>query len=411
MAFFKITYKIGKKRTSTVIEAPNKAAAMQEFFDSGKGILIKIEKTGKPFKLIFQELDEKFQNPIKERSVNLEALISILDQIAVMLDAGLPLNYVIAEASRNQDDKMIKAIFDQILQDIEGGKGFYAAASRYRQQLGPITLSMIRLGEETGQLAESLKHLTSILQNIVENRRKFKKATRYPIFIMIAMIIAFTVVTIFVIPQFKSFFVESKMELPLPTIFLLWLENTIRVYGPYILASAVGIFVAIATGYKKSEKVKLWLDKLLLKIAIIGKATLYAMISRFTYVFMVLTEAGIPMIDALEIAQNIIDNAYIKERIKLVAASIEEGRSLYQGFEDTQLFENMVVEMVKAGETSGSLGKMLQKSSKVYQDKFNYIVDNIATLIEPILIMAIAGFVLTLALGIFLPMWNMVNLT
>ena len=410
MAYFKIAYKLGKKRNSIVIEAPNKTAAMEAFFAKQIGIFISIKKVGKPFSWYFKELDEKFQNPIKDKPVKLQELIAILDQIAVMLDAGLPLNFVLSEAVKTQKDKMLKAIFENIMQDIEGGKGFYAAASRYRRQLGPITLAMIRLGEETGQLAESLQHLTSILQNIYENRQKFKKATRYPLFIMTAMIIAFTIVTIFVIPQFKSFFESANMELPLPTIFLLWLESSLRNYGPYILAGAFMIFVTIAYLYKTNERVHLFLDRTLLRIIIIGKATLYAMISRFTYVFMVLTEAGIPMIEALNIADEIVENRYIKKQITRITEAIEEGRSLYQGFEDTQLFENMVVEMVKAGETSGALGKMLQKASNVYQNRFNYIVDNIATLIEPILIAAIAGFVLTLALGIFLPMWNMVNL-
>jgi general secretion pathway protein F len=149
---------------------------------------------------------------------------------------------------------------------------------------------------------------------------------------------------------------------------------------------------------------------MLLKIYIIGKATLYAMVSRFVYVFQVLVEAGIPMIDALRIAEKIIDNSYLKKAIAKIPTAIEEGKSLNQGFEDAELFENMVVEMIKAGEMGGGLDKMLVKVSKIYKDRFDYIVDNIATMIEPILIMAIAGFVLVLALGIFLPMWNMVDL-
>jgi general secretion pathway protein F len=144
---------------------------------------------------------------------------------------------------------------------------------------------------------------------------------------------------------------------------------------------------------------------------IIGKATFFAMISRFVYVFEILVKAGIPMIEALKIASEIVDNSYIKQRIDLISSSIEEGRSLHQGFEDTKLFENMVIEMIKAGEAGGGLDKMLSKVSKIYKSRFDYLVDNIATLIEPILIAAIAGFVLTLALGIFLPMWNMVDLT
>ena len=410
MQYFSITYKRGKKKASIVIEASNKIDAMEQFYDQGLGVLVKIRKVGKPFAFRFKELDAKMANPIKNRPANMEKLIAILDQIAVMVDAGLPLNMVLAESIKTQDDKMLQMIFSNILADIEGGKGFYESAATYKVQLGNLTLSMIKLGEETGTLADSISHLTKILQDILDNRKKFKKATRYPIVIMFAMGIAFTVVTIFVIPQFRAFFESSKMELPLPTQFLLWLEHALTTYGLYILAGGVSIFIAMSYFYAKNEKVRFFLDKFILKIMIIGKATLYAMISRFIYVFRILVEAGIPMMEALAIASEIVDNSYIRKKIDLIPAAIEEGRSLYQGFEDSGMFENMLVEMIKAGETGGGLDKMLTKVSKIYKDRFDYIVDNISTLIEPILIAAIAGFVLTLALGIFLPMWNMVDL-
>ena len=410
MNYFKIAYRAGKKHKSIVIEAANKIEAIEKFYDLNMGVMKRVQKTGKPFSLIFKELDQKFQNPIKNKPANTEKLIAIFDQIAIMVDAGLPLNYVLGESVRTQSDPMLKAIFQNIVTDIESGQGFYNAALPYKQQLGFISLAMIQLGEETGSLAESLIKLTTILQNILDNRKKFKKATRYPLFIMVAMGIAFSVVTLFVIPQFKAIFESTQMVLPLPTQFLLWLEYALRMYGPYIVGFAIALAVGINSMYKKSEKVRYFLDRLLLKIYIIGKATLYAMMSRFIYVFQVLVEAGIPMIDALRIAEKIIDNSYLKRAIAKIPTAIEEGKSLNQGFEDTELFENMVVEMIKAGEMGGGLDKMLVKVSKIYRDRFDYIVDNIATMIEPILIMAIAGFVLVLALGIFLPMWNMVDL-
>ena len=410
MKYFRINYKVGKKRDSIVLQAENKIIAMQNFFQMKIGVLVKIQESSKPLQITYEEYISKFKNPIKNRRVNTEKLIALLDQIAIMLDAGLPLNYVLAESVKNQKDAMLKAIFLKINNDIEGGKGLYNSALMFKEQLGFITLSMFKLGEETGQLAESITHLTSILQNIVDNRNKFKKATRYPIVIIVAMAIAFTVVIIFVVPQFKSFFEQSNMQLPLPTRFLLWTEHAINAYGPYILASGIIIFILINTLYKKNERVRLFLDRLLLRIFIIGKATLNAMISRFMYVFKVLVDAGIPMLEALNIASDIIENSYLKSKISKISSSIEEGKSLYQGFEETGLFENMIVEMIKAGEIGGGLEKMLTKITKIYKDRFDYIVDNIATLIEPILIAAIAGFVMVLALGIFLPMWNMVDM-
>ncbi len=410
MRYYKIVYKRRKKRFSVVIEAENRALAMQKFFDLKLGVLIKISETSKPFSFYLKEIQEKINDPIKGRRVDIETLISIIDQISIMIDAGLPLNIALAETVKTQEDRMLKAIFTQIMEDIEGGKSFFEAAKRFKKQLGFLTLSMIRLGEETGTLPESLNHLSKILQAILDNRRKFKKATRYPLFVMFAMMISFVIVIVMVIPQFKQFFEETKMELPLPTKFLLWLEHSVVTFGPYILISALTVFFTLLIFYSKNEKVRLFLDKWLLKVYIIGEATLYAMVSRFIYVFRVLVEAGIPMIDALKIASEIVENSYIKKELEKISLAIEEGRTLYNGFEDSRLFENMVVEMIKAGEIGGGLGKMLGKVSKIYQDRFDYIVDNIAALIEPILIAAIAGFVLTLSLGIFLPMWNLVNL-
>ena len=410
MKYFKIEYKLGKKRSSIVIEATNKIEAIEKFFEMELGVLLKIKETSRPLEHSFQSLLKKYQNPIGRGRVNQEKLIALLDQMAIMLDAGLPLNYTLSEVTKHQDDKALKAIFEKVLNDIESGKGFYDSLLPYEKQLGKLTVAMIQLGEETGQLAESITHLTDILQDILDNRKKFKKATRYPLIIVTAMGIAFSIVTIFVIPQFKSIFESTKMELPMPTRFLLWLEYSLRVYGPYILAGAVIIAVIIAYFYKKNDNIHMLLDKLILKIYIIGKATFFAMISRFVYVFSVLVKAGIPMLEALRIASGIIDNVYIKQKVDRIASAIEEGKSLNQGFEETELFENMVVEMIKAGETGGGLEKMLQKVVKIYKDRFSYIVDNIATLIEPILLGAIAGFVMMLALGIFLPMWNMVDM-
>ena len=407
MKYFLIRYKIGKRRDSIVIEAPNKVEAIKEFLNRQIGVMIDIIEIGEPLSWKIRKIVAKIKNPIKNRPVDMERYIALLEQLSVMLDAGLPLNFALSEVAKNEADPMLKAIFTQIYEDIESGKSLYEAAKRFQKQLGTLSISMFRLGEETGALAEEIAHLATILQEILDNRRKFKKATRYPLFIIVAMSIAFVVVTLMVIPQFESFFKESQMELPLPTLFLLWLEHALKEYGPYILVGAFVTMGVISWLYSRNEKVRLFLDRVILKVFIIGKATYYAMISRFLYIFRVLHDAGIPMIDAIDIALEIVDNSYLRSKIRQIPAAVEEGRSLYQGFAQTGLFENMVLEMIRSGEVGGGLSRMLKKAQKIYKDRFDYIVDNIATLIEPVLIAAIAGFVLTLALGIFLPMWNL----
>jgi general secretion pathway protein F len=198
-----------------------------------------------------------------------------------------------------------------------------------------------------------------------------------------------------------------KAELPFPTRMLLWIENAITTYGPYIVGGGITLSVVFSNMYKTSEKLALKTDQLMLKIYIIGIVTKFAMLGRFVYIFNILVKSGIPIVEALNAAVGVVDNKYMKLQLTEISKAIEEGRSLYDGFEASGFFESMILQMLKAGEEAGALGKMLDKITRYYSKKYNNIIDNVSTMIEPILVGAIAGFVLMLALGIFLPMWNM----
>ena len=268
---------------------------------------------------------------------------------------------------------------------------------------------MIELGEQTGMLAESFRDLAQILSEIQKNREKLKSATRYPVFILIAMSIAFAIVILFVIPPFKGIFDQIGSDLPLATKLLLWLEWFLETFGLYILALGIIAAVVVNYMYRKYEKVRYILDKFLLKVYIVGDVIEYAMLGRFLYSFERLTTAGVPLMDALDTALGVIDNFYMKEQLLKIKSSIAEGRGLASGFKESKLFENMIVQMISSGENSGNLSRMLEKATNYYRSKYLNIVDNISTLIEPILIAGIAGFVATLAFGIFMPMWSMAS--
>ncbi|WP_236619559.1 type II secretion system F family protein [Lebetimonas sp. JH369] len=290
---------------------------------------------------------------------------------------------------------------------MRAGLSLSESVKKFEKDLGTLSTAMVSLGEETGDLARAMHDLSQILSEILENRKRLKKATRYPVFIIFAMMIAFVVVILFVIPPFKSLFASLHTELPLPTRFLLWIEYAFEQYGLYVLAGAIIIFGILTYIYNTSEKARLKMDKFMLKIYIVGPVIKLAMIGRFIFVMQRLIDAGIPIINAVEIALNIVDNRFIYKRLILIKNSIQMGGTVKQGFVESGLFENMIIQMIAAGEESGSLVLMLQKASNYYLNKYRYIVDNIAALIEPVLIAAIAGFVFTLALGIFLPMWNL----
>ena len=410
MKFFQIRYKVGRNKSSTVISATHKIDALQNFRDKSLGVPLGVREISEPFSLKWERFKNRFTSPIKNRRVKEEIYIAFLDQLATMLDAGMPINLCLAESISDTPDPMLHAIFTEVLHDIESGQSLSMALSRFQPQLGALSLSMFQLGEQTGTLSIAITKLSAIIQQIYSNRQMLKKATRYPVFIIIAMAIAFTVVITFVVPQFQAFFEESSMELPFPTKLLLWTEHAIRVYGPYIMGGAIVLVSIFSYAYSKNPSLRLKTDQYFLKIYIVGKVTYYAMVGRFIYLFNVLSEAGIPIIESLEIAMGVVENTYMKQELQKIAIAIEDGRSLAQGFAETGQFEGMVLQMIKAGESSGSLGKMLGKVNGVYNNRYTYIVDNIAAMIEPILIAAIAGFVLVLALGIFLPMWSMVDI-
>ncbi len=407
MRYFRIDYRQGNRRESVVLEAQSKMDAITEFRQRTLGVMLSVKEVSKPLSLIFEKWVEAYRSPVRRKRVAQEPYIATLRQISVMLDAGLPINHCLEEAIRSTDDEMLKEILRSVLSDIESGVSLSEALKPFSVQLGSISLSMFNLGEQTGTLSDSIKKLAEILEQIQHNRRELVRATRYPLFTIIAMMLAFVVVIVMVVPQFQEIFAESGADLPFPTQLLIWVEHAMTKFGPFIVAGAVVLSLTFSYIYGKYEKVRLEADRLLLKVYIVGKVTHYAMVGRFVYIFNVLLNAGIPITDALDAAIGVVENSYMRKRLEMIRRAIEEGRPLHSGFEESGLFANMIVQMVKAGEQGGALGTMLQKVTDYYQERYQHIVDNVASMIEPILIAAIAGFVLVLALGIFLPMWSM----
>jgi len=400
-----IVYKIdfiqkGKKRT-VFIKADSQKEAIKEFKKKYKGLIRNISKVEK--KSFLEVLESKLES----KKFKLEELISIFDQLYVMVDAGISIDMSLSNTLEGIKNKALRRIFEDIYNKINSGYSLYNAFKNYEKELGIIVVAMIALGEESGDIANALKELSLILTEIDENRKRFKKATRYPLFIIFAMIIAFTVIIIFVIPPFKSIFAQLKTELPLPTRFLLWIEGAVVNYGWIILSFSIVVFIVLNYLYKTSKKAKLFFDRLFLKIYILGKVIELAMIGRFVFVFKSLIQSGIPIVTAFDVAISIVDNSYLKNRLFLIKDEVVKGGTISEGFKNSELFEPMIIQMVKAGEDSGNLTQMFEKVASYYSKEYRYIVDNIAVLIEPILIAAIAGFIFTIALGVFLPMWNL----
>ena len=402
--YYKIEYLKKGRIHTTVIKAKSLKDALNKFRKRKLGILRNIEEFHK------ESLKEKISDLLAFKKINLEEYISVLEQMYVMLDAGLAVDIILENIAVNVKDRKLKKILLSITNDIKAGLSMTESVKKFEKDLGILSVSMFRLGEETGDLSNAVKDLAIILEEILENRRLLKKATRYPTFVIVAMMVAFTIVILFVIPPFKSVFEQQNMNLPLPTKVLLLIDYVIKTYGTIVVGGGILLFLVILYMYERNKKVKMLLDRTILKIYIIGEVIKLALIGRFVYVFERLITAGISVVDAFDIAIEIVDNDYMKDRMYLIRNNITTGGGIATGFAATGLFEPMIIQMIKSGEEAGALIEMLKKVSNYYITKYKDLVSNISVLIEPILIMAIAGFVLMLALGIFLPMWDMTKM-
>ncbi len=409
MKYFEIEYLRNGKRNKIIFPSSHKIEAIKSFKSQALGVFIDIKEIEEPFEYKIKNIKKQFQKYVITKRVSLEPYIAILRHLSTMLDAGLPVTVSLEDVVNSTENRGLKKIFSDILNQIESGVSLSKAFLKYRYELGEISYAMITLGEQTGALSSAISKLADILQEIHDNRVRLKKAVRYPLITMIAMFLAFGFVIINVVPEFQSLFKEYNTTLPYPTIILLKIESFVSSYYKISLVFLLFLTVIAIFLYRKNEKFRYYFDKFILKIFIIGKVIKLAMIGRFIYVFERLTQSGVPIIDALNTAIGIVENRFIKERLSLIKQEIEEGKNLTTGFKATKQFPSMIIQMIKAGETSGSLNIMLKKISRYYSEKYINLVDNVATLIEPILILFIASFVLLLATGIFLPMWSMAD--
>lgn len=399
------TYKVTQKKLGRVfndtISAQNIAQAKQIAVNKRGGIVVEVNES----KDIFDP--NVIKNLLFTPKIKMLSYISTLRQLAVMTSAGISIHDSINEVVNNTKDKRVAQIFGRVRDDLDAGMNISESIVQFERDVGNVSIALIRLGEQTGRLAESLNQLVEILQDVYDNRQKFKKAIRYPVVVVCAIIIAFILLMVLVVPKFRDVFASFNAELPLPTRILLNIEWAFSNYG---FAIGAGVLVAILITilfYHRNPGFKYSFDKYILKLYLIGNIIFFSTMSRFNLVFGELVRSGLPVIDALNTSLLNVENSFLKERLEGVKISVSRGNSLSSSVAATELYENMLVQMIAAGERSGSIDAMLARITAYYKDRFNNILDNISAYIEPILLVFIAGMVILMALGIFMPMWDL----
>jgi general secretion pathway protein F len=409
MKYFNVTVMEKGKKRQELLQAENKMTAVklakQKF---PRTMVMKAVETAAPLEDSLSKLFSNLKKSSKKK-IPIQDKISTIRQIAVMTDAGIAINDTLAEVSENTQNKDLKEIYAKINSDINAGNSMSDSMEPYTEEFGHVALAMTNLGERTGNISESYHKLADIMESIRDNTAKFKKAVRGPMITLAAMGIAFTVLIMVVVPKFKDIFSKFKTELPLPTRILLNLEWAFSNYGLLIVVLLAGGIFTIKFMYKNNKDFKYQMDKILIhpRFYLINKAIFLSTMHKYNLVFGELVKSGIPVSEALDTAVGMVDNSAIKEQLLTVNANIGRGMSLAESFQITGLYENMLLQMIKAGEAGGQLDAMLDKVTQYYDMEFQDLIDNLSAYIEPIMMFFIAILVLLMALGIFMPMWDL----
>ncbi len=373
------------------------------------GMILKVVESAAPLEDQFRKFKETLFSNLKKRKLKQDSLIAAIRQLAVMANAGISIHDSLHEIADVTTDKTLQVVLGTMAEDINAGHSLSKSAAKFNYEIGTLSLAMIELGEKTGNMAEALHKLADMLEEIRRNIIKFKKAMAYPRNVMIAMAVAFTILISYVVPQFKAIFEQLHAELPMPTKILLFLEHLFNTYGLYVLAGIILFLFSFRYALDHNREFRYKWHQFLLKVYLIKNIIMFSTLSRFTLVFSELVRAGIPVAEALETSTAMIDNLPLQERLLIVRSAVEKGSSLHSGLKETHLFENMIIQMISAGESSGQLDAMLQKVMEYYKMRFDAIIDGLSEAVEPIMLFIIASMVILLALGIFLPMWDMGN--
>ena len=327
-------------------------------------------------------------------------------QLYTLLKAGVPIMRGLAGLQESSISKSFGRVINDLRESLDSGRELSAAMRRHPEIFSPFYLSMVRVGEMTGRLEDVFLRLFDHLEFDRDMRARVKTATRYPMFVVIAMIAAMMIVNIFVIPAFVNVFASFHAELPLMTRILIGTSKFTVAYWHVMLvlliAAILGVKAWLATPAGRFK----W-DKNKLKMPVAGKIILKATMARFARSFALASKSGVPIVQGLTVVSQTVDNAYLSSRVEQMRDGVERGESIFRTAVTAGVFTPVVLQMIAVGEETGSLDDLMDEIAQMYEREVDYELKTLSSQIEPILIVFLGAMVLVLALGIFLPIWDL----
>lgn len=384
-----------------VIENSDSGAVADQLLNTGVAP-IDIKLTGTPAVAGAQSLFQRFF----AKSVDIEDRMLFSRQMYTLLKSGVPILRALSGLRESSSNPTMIRVLGDIRESLDAGRELSAAIRRHPSVFDSFYVSMVRVGEMTGRLDEIFLRLFEHIEFEKDIKARIKQAIRYPIIVIAAMVIAIVLVNLFVIPAFAKLFAGFKTELPIFTrILMASSEFTLQYWALIAIVAAVGYIGARA--YVGTEKGRYNWDRLKLRLPVAGPIVEKAMLARFSRSLAMALRSGVPVVQAMSVVALVADNAFIAQRIEQMRDGVERGESVLRTAVTTGVFTPVVLQMIAVGEEAGALDRLLQDVAEMYEREIDYDLKNLSSQIEPILIVFLGILVLMLALGVFLPIWDL----
>ena len=384
-----------------------------------RGKRMKGEMTAKNASLVKAELRRQGMNPqtVREKpkplfgstgsKVKPRDVAVFSRQIAAMMAAGVPMVQAFEIIANGQKNARFKKMLVDIRQSIEGGSSLHEALGLYPIEFDELYRNLVHAGESAGVLDTVLDTVATYKERMEAIKAKIKKALFYPIMVLVVAFLVSMILLLFVVPVFQQTFEEAKVELPAPTLFIVNASKFVQAYWWAMIIGIVGSIFSVIYFKKRSLKFAHFLDRMSLKIPVIGDILNKSAISRFARTLGVTFHAGVPLVEALDAVSGATGSVVYGDAVKQMRDDIAVGHQLQLAMRQTNLFPNMVVQMTAIGEEAGSLDHMLFKVAEFYEEEVEVAVDTLASLLEPFIMVVLGVLVGGMVISLYLPIFKL----
>jgi type IV pilus assembly protein PilC len=338
--------------------------------------------------------------------VKLKELQIMTKQFATLVKSGIPIVQALELLGAGVSPGPLKDAISNIATSVREGKRLSEAMANYPNAFDRMYVNMIRAGEEGGVLDTVLLRISEYLDRSMALRAKIMKAVQYPIIVVFVSFIVVGVILTFVIPKFKELFAQSGQALPGVTQFVIDASD-MMVKNIGVIFGTIGIVVFLVVNYRRTPDGKIFFDGLVLKIPLLNTVIIKGSLARLARTLGSLMAAGVPILEALEMSANTLDNSVLESMVRRIRSTVLEGKMMTQAMAKEPLIPNLFVQMVTVGEQSGQIDSMLEKLAEIYEEEVDVASQNLAAFMEPLLLLGVGGFVATIVIAMYLPMFSM----